>query len=102
MMASLGVSVRRERTGPGNVAMAGAVEDVAALVEDPAGTGVEFAKRKKIGSNILMGMRKPFFGNGKLVHERKTKIVFFGSEIDFEEAVGKLGGGFPADLATKA
>ena len=50
-----GMGVGGEGAGPGDVAMAGGVEGVAAFGEDPAGAGVDFAQGEVIGGDVLFG-----------------------------------------------
>ena len=97
-----GVSVGGEGAGPGDVAMAGRVEGVAAFGEDPAGAGVGFAESEEIGGDVLIGAGEAFFGDRELVHEGEAEVGFFGGKIDFKEAAAEAGGGFPTDLATEA
>src|SRR5437773_2248204 len=80
----------------------GGVEVVAAFGEGPAVAVVDFAEGEKVGGNVVVAGREDFFGNGELVHEGKTEVMFFGGEIDFVEAVGELPFGFPTDLAAQA
>jgi hypothetical protein len=91
-----------EGTGPGDVAMAGGVESVAALGKNPTGAGVDFAEGKVIGGNVLVATGETLFGDGKLVHESEAEVMFSGGEVDFLEGPGELAGGFPADLAAEA
>ncbi len=91
-----------EDAGLGDVAMAGEVEGVAAFAEDPAGAVVGFAEGKEVGGEVGIGFGEVFLGDGELVHEGEAEVVFFGGEIDLEEAAGEFAGGFPADLAAEA
>src|SRR5258706_16075172 len=51
---ALGMGVRGEGTGPGDVAMAGGVESVAAFGEDPTGAGVNFAEGEVVRGDVLV------------------------------------------------
>ena len=94
---ALGVGVGSEGAGPGDVAMTGGVEGVAAFVEGPAGAGEDFAEGKIIGGDVLVAAGEAFFSDGELVHEGETEVMFFGGEIDFGEVAGEFGGqGFQA------
>ena len=96
------MSVSGQGAGPGDVAMAGGVERVAAFGKGPAGAGVEFADGEEIGGDVLLGAGESFFGDGKLVHKGEAEILLFGGEVDFEETATELAGGFPTDLAAEA
>src|SRR6266446_751772 len=96
------MGVRGKGASPGDVAVAGGVEGIAAFGEGPACAVVEFAESEEIGSDVLLGAGEAFFGDRELVHEGKTEVLFFSGEVDLEEPVAELVGGFPTDLATEA
>ena len=97
-----GVGVRGEGGGPGDVAVAGGVECVAAFGEGPAGASVKFTQREEVGGDVGFGPGEAFLTTGKLVHQGEAQVLFFGGEIDFKEAGAELVGGFPTDLAAEA
>ena len=76
------MGVGGEGGGPGDVAMAGRVEGIATLGENPAATAKLFAEGEEIGGDVASTFRKAFFGVGELVHEGKTEVVFGGAEVD--------------------
>src|SRR5437867_270053 len=86
---AFGVGMSGESGGPGDVAVAGGVQGVAAFGEGPAGAGVEFADGEEIGGDVLLGAGETFFGDGKLVHEGEAEVLFFGGEVDFEKAAAE-------------
>ena len=75
--AAFGMGVGGESGGPGNIAVAGGVERVAAFGKGPAGAGVKFGDSKEIGGDVLLGTGEPFFGAGELVHEGEAEVGFF-------------------------
>src|SRR5882672_10520505 len=91
----------RQGAGPGDVAVAGGVVGVMAFGEDPFVAGENFSEGEEIGGDVRFGFGESFFSDGELVHEGKSEVVFFGTEIDREKAAGKLLSGFPADLAAE-
>ena len=99
---ALGMGVRGEGGGPGDVAMTGGVVVVAAFGKGPFGAGVGFTEGEEIGGDILLGAREAFLAGGELVHESEAEVALFGGEVDGEEAAAEAGGGFPADLAAEA
>ena len=101
-VATFGMDVGGQGAGPGDIAMAGGIEGVAAFIEHPARAGVKFAQGEVIGGDVLVSMGKPLFGNGELVHEGESEVLFFGGEVYFEETTAEFAGGFPADLASEA
>jgi hypothetical protein len=82
--------------------VAGRVVVVGAFGEDPALADVVFAESKVVGGDVDFGLGESFLGDGELVHESETQVVFTGAKIDLTEAIGEGVGGFPADLATEA
>ena len=78
----LSSGIAGEGAGPGDVAVTGGIESVAAFGESPARTVVGLAQREIVGSDVLFGAGEPFFGDGKLVHQRESKVVFEAGEID--------------------
>ena len=95
------VGVSGEGAGPGDVAMAGRVEGVAAFVEDPAGAGVNFAEGEVVGGDVLVRAGEALFAIEKLVHKSEAQVVFLAGEINFEEAAAEFASGFPTDLASE-
>ena len=99
---AFGVGVAGQGTGPGDVAVAGWVQGVAALAEDPPGSGVGFAQGEVVRGDVGFGAREMFFGNGELVHKREAEVVFFGGKVHFGKGPREFAGGFPTDLAAEA
>ena len=97
----MGVGVSGECAGPGDVAVTGGIEGVAAFGEGPASAGVEFAEGEVVGGDVLLGAWEAFFGDRELVHEGETKVLFLSGEIDFEKTAAELAGSFPTDLTTE-
>ena len=95
------MGIGRQRPGPCNIAVAGGVVGVMAFGEDPFVAGENFPEGEEIGGDVRFGFGESFFSDRELVHEGKSEVVFFGTEIDGEKAAGKLLGGFPADLAAE-
>ena len=98
---ALGVSVRSESAGPGDVAMTDRIERIAAFAENPTGAGVLFAQGKVIRGDVLLASGEAFLCGGKLVHQGEAEVVLFAREVDLEETAGKLFGGFPTDLTAE-
>src|SRR5213080_180854 len=64
-----GMGFGGEGGGPGEVAVAGGVVEVASFAEDPAVIVKGFAEGKEVGGDVLFIFWKAFFGVGELVHE---------------------------------
>jgi len=96
------MSVGREGGGPGDIAMAGRVERVAAFGENPSAAAKLFAEGKEIGGNVARAFRESLFGVGELVHEGEAEIVFGGAEVDGGETPREPLGSLPTDLAANA
>ena len=94
----LEVGVAGEGAGPGDVAVAGGVEGVSAFGEDPLRTVKGFAQGEVIGSDVCVGSRETFFGDGELVHEGKAEFVFFGGEAHGQKPTAEVLFGLPTDL----
>ena len=90
-----------ESAGPGDVAMAGGVVEVAAFAESPFAAVVGFAEGEVISGDVLFAFGKAFFGNRELIHKGKTEVVLFRAEVDLKKAAGMVLGGFPTDLASE-
>ena len=82
---ALGVGVRGEGGGPGDVAVAGWVVVVATFSEEPFGAGVDFTEGEKIGSDVGVVFWEMFFGDGELVHQRKAEVLLFCGEVDLTQ-----------------
>jgi len=96
-----GMSVAGERTGPGDVAMAGGIAGVLSFGEDPTITLKDLAERKEIGGDVLLAFREPFLGGGKLVHESETKVMLFAGKVDRGEYGRVVLGSFPTNLTAQ-
>src|SRR6266850_5039106 len=96
------MSVRGEGAGPGDIAVAGRVERVAAFRKNPSAAAKLFAEGKEIGGNVASGFRESLFGIGELVHEGEAEVVFGRAEVDGSEGPRETLGGFPTDLAANA
>ena len=90
-----------EPASPGYVAVRVRVQWVLSFGEKPPGAGVVLAQGEEVGSDVLMGAREAFFGDGKLVHEKEADVVLLTAEIDLGKGAGKALASFPADLATQ-
>ena len=103
-VAEVGLGVRGEATGPGDVAVGVWVQGVLAFGENPAGAGVVFAECEVVGGDVAVfrGGGKALFACGELVHEFEGDIGFLGAEVRGAEAAGELLRRFPADLAAEA
>ena len=58
---ALGVGVGGQGAGPGDVAVAGWIEGIAAFVKGPASASVDFSQGKVIGGNILVAPGEALF-----------------------------------------
>jgi len=96
------VGVGGEGAGPGDVAVAGRVEVIAAFAEDPARGGVTFSQGEVIGGDVVLGFGEAFLGGGELVHEGEAEVVFFAGEIDGSEAARETFASVPTDLLAEA
>lgn len=61
------MSVGGEGASPGDVAMAGRVEWVAAFGKDPAAAAKLFAQGEEVGGDVASAFRKSLFSVGELV-----------------------------------
>src|SRR5215472_5854282 len=86
-----------EGASPGEVAMAGGVEQVAAFGEFPGFAREQFAEGKIVLRDVRLILGEYFFGDAQLVHQRETQVVFLEDEVDGLKLTGELVGGFPAD-----
>src|SRR2546423_14141369 len=91
-----------QSAGPGDVTMTGGVGAIAPFAEDPLRAGVGFAEGEIIGGDVQFALGKALFRNRKLVHESEAELLFFGGEIDAQEAAGGALGGFPTNLAAES
>jgi hypothetical protein len=98
------LSVRQgcEAASPGDVAVAGGVESIAAFTEDPTGSLETFAQGKEIGGDVLIVFGKAFLGGGELVHEGETDVMLFAGEVYGGKFTSETLGGVPTDLAAEA
>ena len=102
-IASLvGVSIGGKRAGPGDVAMAGGIERVAAFAESPLGPGVGLAQREVIGGDVGSALGNRFSAVESWFISAKPRSCFFEAKFTLREPAAKLLGGFPADLPAQA
>lgn len=92
LLLLFGMGVRSEGSGPGDLAMAGRIDRVAAFGESPARAGVKFAESEEISGDVLIGAGEAFFGGGELIHKAEAEVLLFRGEVDLGEASSKDAG----------
>ena len=94
----LGMSMRCQRTCPGDVTMTDRVQRVPAFAKRPTAAIETLAQRKIIGRDVLFAYGKALLRNGELVHQREPEVMFLARKIHRNEPAAKGLLRLPADL----
>src|SRR5437660_10925634 len=95
------VGVGSQGASPGDVTVTGWIQVVAGFAEDPARALVAFSQGEEVGGDVLFAPGEALLSGGKLIHERKPKIMLLAVEVVLGDVDDVIMTGIVSDLVTK-